>query len=106
MSLKDTSGCILKLNVSNPNQGVLSGRAFPKQGVQVRLVFKRPHPKADVLVTNGKLTWMIKAACVVCGEAEEGQKRLEIMEQIYDLIQREEFSLAKQVFASMHRLLL
>lgn len=100
------AGCVLKLNPGNPQQGVLSGTAFPSGGVQVRLLVKRANEKAAALVTNGTKTWMIPGECIVCGEAEQGQKRLEIMQLIYDHVQRGEFQAARQVFGQMHRLLL
>ena len=96
---------LLKLNPTQPNEGILSGSAFPTS-IRVRLLVPRRGPHADALVTDGNQTWMIKSSCIVCGEDEAGKRRLEIMQAIYELIQNGEFSEARRVFFHMQRVLL
>jgi len=103
MALVVRPGLALKLNPNNRQEGWLSGAAL-KEPVLVKVV--RRSPNGDVLVTDRFQYWMVKAACIVCGEAEAGKKRLEIMTSIYSLVLKGEFAEAKRIFFEMHRLLL
>ena len=96
-------GLALRLDPADIGNGWLSGAALPKP-VRVKVI--RRSPNGDALVSDRFQYWMVKAKCIVCGEAEAGRKRLEIMKSIYSLVSNGEFAEAKQVFCEMHRLLL
>jgi len=103
MALVVRPGLVLKLNPENTREGVLSGAALSSP-VLVRVA--RRSPNGDVLVTDRFQYWMVKAACIVCGEKDAGRKRLEIMRSIYSLVLKGDFAEAKRIFFEMHRLLL
>jgi hypothetical protein len=103
MSLVVRPGLILKLNPNDTREGWLSGAALPKP---VLVKVARRSPNGDVLVSDRFQYWMVKAACIVCGEQDAGRKRLEIMRNIYSLVLKGDFAEAKRIFFEMHRLLL
>jgi len=103
MSLVVRPGLALRLNPANSSEGWLSGAALASP-VLVKVV--RRSPNGDALVRDRSQYWMVKASCIICGEVEAGQKRLEIMRSIYSLAMKGEFGEAKKLFFEMHRLLL
>ena len=103
MALVVRPGLALRLEPANPRQGWLSGAALRNE-VQVKVV--RRSPNGDALVADRTQYWMVKAACIVCGEQDAGRKRLEIMRSIYSLVSKGEFAAAKRLFFEMYRLLL